>query len=458
MGQPSKASVQPEMSDGDSLMTPAKPARREIVGLGILFGTIYFAQGIGDPGDGLISQPVISLLKKWGHADEQITLFSALLALPWSFKPLYGLLTDFVPLAGYRRKSYLILNSAVTILCLGVLYTCALPPGAYLWVLSLLILPTIGISFSDVVADALMVEKGQPRGITGQLQAVQWAALNAATVLTGVLGGYLAQNRLEQFGFLLCAAVMVGTLVLSLAFVREKPQPMRRPSLRMALRTLWEAACTPTVLGVGGFLFLWNFNPFSNTVLNLYMTNEMGFSEQFYGNMQSLIAVGGFAGCVTYGFYCRRFSMASLVHAAIVLGIINTLAYWGLRDHLSAVLISLTVGFVYGTANLIGLDLAARACPPQIAGTVFALLMALSNFSIALSTWLGGIWYAGGKALWDSQTSFNLLVGVGAGFTAGCWLLWPVMRRNAAVSSQGATIASHKSVIDFVVSSGETVD
>ncbi|NUQ63375.1 MAG: hypothetical protein HUU20_12930 [Pirellulales bacterium] len=97
--------------------------RWEVAGLGLLFGAMYFVQGIGEPTEGLIAQPVRSLLKSWGHSASQIAAFSAVLALPWSLKPLYGILTDFVPIAGYRRKSYLILTSLAAtlgLLALGV--------------------------------------------------------------------------------------------------------------------------------------------------------------------------------------------------------------------------------------------------------------------------------------------------------------------------------------------------
>src|SRR5947209_15284293 len=82
--------------------------------LGLLFGAIYFLQGIGEPTDGLIAQPLRSLLKGWGRSAGEITAFSALLALPWTFKPIYGLLSDFVPLFGTRRKGYLILSGGAT--------------------------------------------------------------------------------------------------------------------------------------------------------------------------------------------------------------------------------------------------------------------------------------------------------------------------------------------------------
>jgi len=30
--------------------------------------------------------------------------------------------------------------------------------------MAVLLIPTVGVAFSDVVADAMMIEKGQPRG------------------------------------------------------------------------------------------------------------------------------------------------------------------------------------------------------------------------------------------------------------------------------------------------------
>ena len=80
--------------------------------------------------------------------------------------------------------------------------------------------------------------------------------------------------------------------------------------------------------------------------------------------------------------------------------------------------------------------LAARICPPKAAGTVFALLMAVSNLAILTSTWLGGIWYDQLDALWGHRAAFNALVAMGAGVTAGCWLLAPWLRPAARTDSE----------------------
>lgn len=406
--------------------------RREALGLGLLFGAIYFAQGVGEPTEGLIAQPVRSMLKSWGHGDASIATFAALLALPWSLKPIYGLFTDFVPLFGSRRKSYLILTSAAALVGLVVLYASPLAVGRHAALLAWLLVPTTAVAFADVAADALMIEQGRPRGLTGPLQSVQWACMYAATIFTGAVGGYLSEHHIERVGFLISGGFAALTLVLATFCVREERSAAPSPDWREAMRGLGRVASSRGLWGVGGFLFLWNFNPFSQTVLYLHMTRAMGLREQFYGHTVSLLALACIAASVAYGFYCRLVPMRRLVHASIALGIMATLAYWFLADERSALAVTLFVGFVYMTATIIQLDLAARSCPPEAAGTAFALLMALANLANLGSTWLGGLFYEWGTIRWGSRTSFDVLVGVGALFTAGCWLLVPLLPRDIA--------------------------
>jgi predicted MFS family arabinose efflux permease len=410
-------------------------ARKNLFTLGLLFGSIYFVQGIAEPTEGLIAQPVRSLLNHRGHSAGEISGFAAMLAIPWSLKPLYGLLSDFVPLAGYRRKSYLILTSTVTIIGLVVAAWAVARGASISWLMWLLLAPTLAVAFSDVVADALMVEHGQPLGITGQLQSVQWSAMYAATIVAGPLGGYLSEHRLEPVAMLVCAGFMAVTLVLSLTAVREPIRSGQADDLRTALRLLWQAVRSPGLPAICAFLFLWSFNPFSTTVQYLHMTRELGFSQTFSGWLTSLLALGALLGSVAYGFYSRRLSRRVLVHASIVMGVINTAAYWDLESQLAAAPVTLIVGFVWMTGTLIQFDLAAQSCPPRVAGTVFAVLMAVSNLAVALSMELGGHWYEQWSAVWGSRTAFNLLVAVGTAFTAACWLLTPWLTEEARVGA-----------------------
>ena len=401
--------------------------RRETTGLILLFGAMYFVQGIAEPTEGLIAQPVRSLLKSWGYSSAGIAGFGALLTFPWWIKPIYGLLSDFVPIGRTRRRSYLLLTSAATVLGLGCLYVMPLPHGAYLQLLLLMLIPTVGVAFSDVVVDALMVEKGQPRGLTGMLQSVQWAALYGGSVPAALIGGYLSQHGYQQEGFLLCAVTSFGTLLLAWFYVREEPHVPEKGRLLFATRALAGAARTPAVLTAAAFLFLWNFNPFNSAVLYMHLTEHHGISEQVYGVAASLKSVGAIVGSLAYAAYCRRVSMRWLIHLSIAAGVLSTLGYCLVTGTISAAVISVIVGIAYLTGWMVQLDLAARACPIEAAGTTFSVLMSLSMISFSLSSALGGWIYDVWSSWWGAVTAFNLLVAAGAFTTSLCWLLVPLI-------------------------------
>jgi hypothetical protein len=56
--------------------------------------------------------------------------------------------------------------------------------------------------------------------------------------------------------------------------------------------------------------------------------------------------------------------------------------------------------------------------------------MAIQNLSAALAIGLGGWWYETMTEWWGSHVAFDVLVGIGAAFTAGCWLLVPFVSRK----------------------------
>jgi MFS family permease len=411
-------------------IAPGTAAGKEKVGLVLLFGTMYFVQGIAEPTEGLIAQPVRSLLTSWGRSAAEVAAFGAILALPWSLKPLYGLLSDFVPLLGTRRRSYLLLTTAVTCLGLGYLYFVQPGRNDVVLLMTLLLLPTLAVAFSDVVIDALMVEKGQPLGLTGMLQSAQWTAMYAGMIVAGILGGYLSGHGSQQSAFLICAVVTFATLVLTWFFVPERPQPRRQSGLSEAFSGLGAAVKSPAVLSAALFVTLWNFNPFNTSVLYSHMRQQLQMSDDFYGTTVSLLSVGAIIGCLAYSAYCRRLQFTTLIHLSIISGILSTLAYWAMYDHLSAAIINVIVGCTYMTGNLIQFDMVARVCPLKAAGTTFALLMALTNLSMSLSMALGGWFYDDWSGRWDPLTAFNLLVLVGALTNAACWLVMPLLKNK----------------------------
>ena len=200
----------------------------------------------------------------------------------------------------------------VAIVGLGWLFLFPPQQGQERWMLLMLLLPSVGIAFADVVIDALMVEKGQSRGLTARFQSVQWTAMYAASILTGQLGGLLSQHALQHWGFLICALATCVSLALTLLFVKERPvrQAADGPGGRSALagagrrsraRTGWSRSRAArrfverarSLLLLAGGLFLWNFNPFSTAVQYMHFTEMLRLDETQYRHHLDLLRRGG---------------------------------------------------------------------------------------------------------------------------------------------------------------------
>jgi MFS family permease len=425
-------------------------AGRSILPLLVLFGGVYFVQGIVEPTACLPAQPMQSDLRGWTFSAEQIGRFFGLIGIGWSLKPLFGIVSDFLPIGGYRRRPYLLLSTAATamaFLALAALWEAGPGPrsswlgrwiglapngsdiGHFAW---LLIVAVCGVAMTDVALDALAVETGQALRITGQIQSVQWLALSVAGLLVGIGGGFVAEHRLQTAMFVGCVLLLIASLATVLVLARERRHTaLPTDNARAAWRQVQTGERLAVLIAAAAFLFLWNFNPFSSNVLQQYMTEELHFSEQYYGVTLSVQAIGMIAGCLGYFWYCSRVPLVMLIHAAIVAGIISTLTYWLVRDSTTAVIASLVFGFAWQTGTLVQLDLSARICPTAAAGLTFATLMAISNTGSSIAAYLGGGWYDELAAAMDGNRhlAFHALVGIGATFTAGCWLLVPFFNR-----------------------------
>ncbi len=398
-------------------------ARQGVVGLFCLFGVLYFIQGTNETATGLVNQPFLSLLKRWGSSPGQITTFVAMLGVPWCLKPLFGLLSDFVRLAGYRRKSYLVATGLATCVCFLGLYLLPLSADSKHLLLLGLFVPTLAVTFADVVLDALVIEVGQPTGITGRLQSVRWGASYAATIITGYFGGRLCQTGQQRMAFLVCGGLAAVGLFLSILWVREPRQALVEEDLPSLKSALFASLRAPTVVVTGLFLFVWHFNPFTQSMLYLHMTQTLRLSEQIYGRSISMLAIGSILACACYSVYCNKFSMRAMIPVSIVSGILANAVYWLMVGPSTVDVVSLLVGFTYMTANMIQCDLAARACPVHAAGTIFGVFMALCNVSTLLSIWLGGYLYQFAVTQWGGMPAFQITLISGCGFVAISWLV-----------------------------------
>ncbi len=367
--------------------------------LAILFAVVYFAQGMW----ALPNQTLIITLKERGLSAGQVATFFTFSIIPWLIKPAYGLLSDCVPLFGQRRRSYLLLTSALAAgagLAMGLAV-----PHSYWWLAGLFTVMGLGLAFTDVLVDALMVENGKPRGLTGAFQAVQWGAIYTAAVLVGELGGFLAERRSLSAAFVLAALFPLISFGMTLFVVHDPPARADREAFRQTMGAIRAA------LGERA-----SFGP----ALLYYQTDVLTFSQQFIGHLGALGSLAAVGGAFIYAPLSRRVPLKRLINFSIGVGVAGTLAYLLYRGAWSAVVIDTVFGGVGMITQLAFLDLAAKSCPRCVEATFFALLMSVFNGGTQSSQVVGSYLY--------DWLGYTALVLISAAFTAVAWFLVPLVQ------------------------------
>jgi Na+/melibiose symporter-like transporter len=411
--------------------------------LAVLFGVVYFAQGMWY----LPSQTITIVLKDRGLSPGQVADFGLITVVPWFIKPLYGLLSDFLPLFGRRRQSYFLLTSAlagVTGLLLawgnwiatGQIWTFDIFGLTFTVIegVALFAVMALGLAFTDVLTDAMMVESGRPLGLTGSFQSVQWACITLASVLVGEIGGHMAETRSLRAAFLLAACFPLMSLSMGVSFVRETPAPVNRAAFIETWRAIRAALRGRDVWVVAGFIFFFWFSPSFGPAFLYYQTDTLKFSQQFIGRLAALGSASGVVGALLYAPLSRRVPLKHIMHLSIALGVVTTLGYLLYRDTISALIITIAFGALSMVINLAFLDLAARACPPRVEATFFAALMSVYNLGVQLSENVGARLY--------EVFGYERLVWIAAAATALTWLLMPLVKfdRIDARTLEGAPV------------------
>jgi predicted MFS family arabinose efflux permease len=403
------------LREGASRRSPLSTA--EARRLAALFAIVYFAQGMIY----LPDQVVSIVFKERGLTAGQLAGFAWIITIPWFIKPLYGLLSDFVPLFGTRRRSYFLIMSATA--TLSAVAVSLMPAAPYAALAAVITLLWLGVGFTDVLTDALMVESGKPLGLTGVFQSVQWGALGAASILAGLVGGYLAERRAFAGAFALVACFPMVSFLMAAFVVREPPASPSLEGLGETGRAIRQALGNRDLWAVAAFIFFWAFSPSFGPAFFYYETDTLGFSQTFIGVLTSLGAAAGIAGAWAYARLARAFSLKRLIVWSIGAATVSTLAYLLYRGNVSAVVITLVFGTVGMATQLAFLDLAAKACPRHAEATFFALLMSIYNLGTRSAEWAGANLY--------DWVGYTPLVLISTAFTAAAWILVPLVPIDA---------------------------
>jgi MFS family permease len=409
----------------------------------LFFALVYVVEGLGQV-VGLIAQPLNYYLKEaQGWSPVQITAFVSVFNLPWIIKPIYGLISDFLPLFGYRRKSYLLLAN-VAAAC-GFFWVGQLTKPSEIFLA--LMLTAYAMAISSTLCGAVLVENGQRLHESGTFVNQQWLWFNIAAMGAAILGGQLVQH-LAPASALHAAAMVIAVAPFTVIFgtlflISERKSPINMQGMKATLGGLVATFKRRELWIIGIFVFLYYFSPGLSTPLYFTMTDRLKFSQAYIGILGSLASAGWVVGALLYRRLFDRLTLKNLLNLSIALGTVTTAAFLLLTNETSAAIINFCAGFSAMLATVATLTLAADYCPPRAEGFAFAVLMSIINLSTALADNVGSFLYS---HLFNGRLA--PLVLLSAGFTAFAFVLVPLLRLGDKAQGEPAAAIERSKLSD----------
>ena len=365
----------------------------------IVIITIYFVQGILT-----LSRLAVSFFLK----DElllspvQMSAIIGIGTLPWMIKPLYGFISDSLPLFGYHRKPYLVLSGIIGCaawVCLGtVVHTSSTAT-------IMIVLASLSVAISDVIVDSIVVERARSESDakTGSLQSLCWGSSAIGALCTAYFSGLLLEYFTTRTVFLITASFPL--IVSSVAwFIAEQPidkDVKKSNNTKNQLLQIRQAITQKVIWLPTLFIFIWQATPKAESAFFYFTTNELHFQPEFLGRVRLVTSFASLVGVWAFQRYFKTvpfrimFSWGIFVSTALgmttLLLVTHTNRLLGIDDHWFSLGDSLILTVIGQIVFMPVLVLSTKLCPPGIEATFFAVLMSVMNFGATISYWLGSL-------------------------------------------------------------------
>ncbi|WP_083626799.1 folate/biopterin family MFS transporter [Planktothrix serta] len=359
---------------------------------------VYLVQGIL----GLARLGVSFFLKdELAMSPAEVSVLLGIVAIPWVVKPLFGFISDGLPIFGYRRRPYLILSGLLGTLSWVALGTIVHTPWAATAVIAL---SSLSVAVSDVIVDSLVVERARHESISniGSLQSVCWGASAFGGLITAYFSGFLLEKFSPQTIFLITATFpLIVSLVGGLIAEEFQNQYSNWQTVKQQIKNLRQAITQKSIWLPTAFVFVWQATPTADAAFFFFTTNELGFQPEFLGRVRLVTSMASLIGVWLFQRFFKSLPfrtiffwstiISTVLGMTMLLLVTHTNRTLGIDDHWFSLGDSLILAVMGQIAYMPVLVLAARLCPPGVEATLFALLMSVSNLAGLISYELGAL-------------------------------------------------------------------
>lgn len=321
----------------------------------LFFAAVYFVQAM--VGISALAQFLFTR-NELGLDFVQLGILSALGTIAWSIKPIYGFLTDLVPIGGYRRRPYLHVMPLLTMF--SWLYIWQFSESFISYAIPLII-ANIGLGFTDVICDGLVVQESDEK-TAGRYQSICWGSLTIGAIVSTFLSGLLLGREILDIRQMFFLTAMMPLLTFSLSFFIKERRISDRSEIKVhqainpkyiysallallltvallypregvnsglmslgiiAVWFIWFAfyfkhlmnmkVIGRSIFAAAIFIFLWRFTPSFGAPWQDYFLNQVGIDQETYGYFGVVNYIGWLIGSILFAKYLDRMDLRKVL-------------------------------------------------------------------------------------------------------------------------------------------------
>lgn len=369
--------------------------------------TVYgVSQGLGGALARVGTEYYMKDVQKVQPSEAQV--YAGITSIPWIVKPLWGILTDVVPISGYQRRPYFLFAGSLGIVSMLFL---SLHPGLHI-ALALLSLTaaSASVAIADVTVDACVAQKsGLHHSLAADMQSLCSLSSSIGALVGFSLSGIFVHLIGPQgvFGLLTLPAglVFLVGILLKEQRVSTFAYEQIKQNLVNAGKAMWKTLKCPDVWRPCLYMYL-SFSLSLNIFEGMFywVTDSAAgpmFSKQIFGYIMAIGSVGSLLGTILYQYGLKDYPFRDLLFWVQILSCLSGMLdlalvlRWNLKlgvPDFIFVVVDASVSQMIGRLKWMPLlVLSSKLCPAGIEGTFFALLMSIDNAGLLTSSWLGGL-------------------------------------------------------------------
>lgn len=409
----------------------------------------YFTFGFALAFPGIATQ--FTMIEDLHFHPSSMTYAYGFIALPWCLKPVYGFISDSFPVFDWgKRRPYI--SAAGLLAAFLYVYIPHLITSPHQFTIMLMTI-SLCISFADVCADSILVEMEKKENANGSIQTTCWSYRALGTAVGALFGGFAYKALGAVAVYRICS--------LSPFFMSLVVWDLKRSatcSSENICSDLWKNIIEARMLVL--LFFFISVSPGYGVFYTYFLKQRLHYSPTDFSWINLCSSISYLSAVLFYKKYLLDIGKVKIIFTAIFGSMVLRLAQLAVvaekLPYFSIVLLdSVAESFCDELIIMPLIILSAQACKDGVEGTLYALLMSVSNFSGFCSAELGG--YIG-EIFNITETNFDNLffymaLLIGFDFVFSCWILWKITS-----SSSFDSVVQKKDPINYEIDLTEEPD